>query len=323
MGNLELQGVFGIVPTPLNRDASLDEPGLRHLIQHCRESGLHAAVVLGSNGEYPYFNFAEKERIIAVAGQAAEGFPLVAGVSAYGTDEAVALTRQARACGCAAVLAALPLYYRLDLAAVQDHYRALVREGGLPVLFYYWPEVTGQDLSPDEIAQIAEIEGVVGAKLSVLNRSFLKRVIQLTRTQLWRVFTGTTFLLHYALRRGAAGVLCPLPLIAPHETMTLYRLMAAGEFEQADKIQDHLLGALPLFTGVDQDRSLAAALFKALANKPYTGPGERPAGSMALVKEALRLQGHPIAATVRRPCPPLTPQQAELVAKTLKSQGWL
>jgi dihydrodipicolinate synthase/N-acetylneuraminate lyase len=129
--------------------------------------------------------------------------------------------------------------------------------------------------------------------------------------------------MRYALKRGGAGVLCPLPLIAPQQCLELYRLMQDGKLDEADEIQTKLLGALPLFSGLDMDKTVASAVFQAMARKPYTGPGERPASTVALVKEALRLQGHPISSVVRRPCPPLSRDQAQLVAKTMKCLGWI
>jgi len=323
MDKADFQGVFGIVPTPLTAVGEIDEDGLGHLVGHCAKSGLHAAVVLGSNSEFPYFDLDEKKRVIEVAGKAADGkMPLVAGVGSWGTDESVTLARHAGEHGYGAVLAALPAYFKLGMADVVGHYRVLAKDGGLPVLYYHYPEVTGLDLSPDEMAEIAAIDGVVGAKITTTNRSLFKRVVKSTRTHLWSVFVGTTFLLRYALKRDGAGALCPLPLVAPKQCLELYDVMQKGDLDEADKIQDHLLGAIPLFSGLDVDNSVSIPFFKALSRKPYTGPGDRPAFTVALLKEALRLQGHPITSVTRRPCPPLTHQQADLVRKTMEGLGW-
>ncbi|MFO8057175.1 MAG: dihydrodipicolinate synthase family protein [bacterium] len=324
MENPELQGVFGIVPTPFTTEGELDEEGLRHLVNHCADSGLHAAVVLGSNGEFPYLTFDEKLRVMYSAVQAAGSrIPVVAGVSAFGTREAVELAGKARQAGCRAVMAALPLYFQLDFEAVKEHFRILAEQGGLPVIFYYFPEVTGLVLGPDQIEEIAAIPGIHGAKITVFNRSFLKRVIRLTRTHLWAVFAGTAFMLQDAVKLGGAGIVCPLPLIAPADCLDLYRALQDGDFDTAKELQDKLLNAVPLIAGLDMPESVGVAYYKALLRKPYTGVSERPESSVALVKEALRLQGHPITAVVRRPCQPLPAEDKEKVKQTLESQGWI
>ena len=38
MENPDLQGVFGIVPTPFKQGGELDLDGLSHLIDHCAKS---------------------------------------------------------------------------------------------------------------------------------------------------------------------------------------------------------------------------------------------------------------------------------------------
>lgn len=324
MEDPELQGVFGIVPTPLTKRGEVDEDGLAHLVRHCADSGLHAAVVLGSNGEFPYLSHEEKLRVIRVAADAAgERILVVAGASAISTREAVAYARAAKEAGCRAVMSALPVYWQLSLEQVKDHFEILAREGELPVIFYYFPETTGLVLAPDEIAEIAAIQGIHGAKITVMNRSFLKRVIKFTRTSLFAVFAGSSLLMRYILKSGGAGVICPLPLIAPANCMDLYRAMEDGDLDKAQELQDHLLGALPLFTSIDFTAAVSVPYWKAMTAKPYVGPPERPISSVAMVKEALRLQGHPITSVVRKPCAPLTSEQSALVKKTLAAQGWL
>ncbi len=324
MDNPELQGVFGVVPTPLTEKGEVDDKGLAHLIQHCRESGLHAAVVLGSNGEFPYFTTEEKLRVLAVAAEAAQGkLPLIAGASAFATREAVLLARAAREAGYRAVLSALNVYFSVGLGEVKAHFEALAGEGGLPVIFYYFPEVTGLMLAPDEIAELAALPGIHGAKLTVMSNSFIKRVIKLTRTHLWAVFAGSSFLMEDTIKMGGAGVICPIPLIAPRDCLDLYHAMGKGKFSEAQELQDKLLGALPLFTEIDMPGKTAGAYFKAMQMKPYLGPRDRPASTVAMVKEALRLQGHPITSVVRGPIPQITQERSRLVKKTLKEQGWL
>ncbi|HUT55537.1 MAG TPA: dihydrodipicolinate synthase family protein [bacterium] len=324
MGNPELQGVFGVVPTPLTEKGEVDEQGLAHLVVHCRESGLHAAVILGSNGEFPYFTTEEKLKVLAVAAQAAQGkLPLIAGASAFSTREAVLLARAARSAGYHAVLAALNVYFQLGLEAVKEHFEALADEGGLPVIFYYFPEVTGLMLAPDEIAELAALPGIHGAKITVMSHTFIKRIVKLTRTKLWAVFAGSSFLMEDTLKMGGAGVICPIPLIAPKDCLDLYQAMGNGKFSEAQELPNKLLGALPLFTEIDMPGKVASAWFKAMQRKPYLGPPDRPVSSVVMVKEALRLQGHPITSVVRGPNQQITKERSKLVKKTLKEQGWL
>jgi len=313
-----LEGIVAILPTPLAPDGEPDLPALAHLVRHCADAGLDGAVVLGSNGEFPYLDFDAGRRVMAAAADGAEGrIPVIGTASATGTEEAVALARAAKEAGCAAVLATIPTYWRVSADEAHDHLAAVAGEGGLPVYLYYFPEVTGLVLSPEAIARIAALDGVVGMKLTVANARFLRRVIAATRPHGFRVFTGTSFLAEACLAAGGAGVFCPLPLLVPEPTKALFRAARAGRAAEARRLQARLRRAVPLFSGIAAFPTLQARAFGWLAAAPYRGPGRRPAPTHGLLKEALRQRGHPVGPTVRRPHRPPSPAQRELVRRTL------
>jgi dihydrodipicolinate synthase/N-acetylneuraminate lyase len=94
----------------------------------------------------------------------------------------------------------------------------------------------------------------------VINRSFLKKVIKVTRTGLCAVFAGSSFLLQDVLDLGGAGVICPLPLIAAKDCLELYQAMQGGKLDLARRLQSELLEAAPLFAGIDVPPLVAAWL---------------------------------------------------------------
>jgi len=317
-----LSGIVPILPTPLTNSGEIDAAGVAHLVRFCAEHGFDGAVVLGSTGEFPYFTFEEKCRVMNVAAEAAEGrIPVIGTASACGTEEAIALARAAHRAGCDAVMAALPTYFKVDASTARGHFQALAAEGGLPVFFYYFPEVSGLVMRVREIAEIAALEGVVGAKITVVNKAFLREVIDETRRHGWRVFTGTTFLFLYCLETRGAGVFCPLPLVLPDEVKSISDDFRRGETTRAAHTQRRLLKALPLFSGVSAPVGLQVMVFRLLASLPYRGPGRRMPPTHALLKEALRITGHPITSAVRRPFPAVDEKQRGLVRRTLRGLG--
>jgi 4-hydroxy-tetrahydrodipicolinate synthase len=281
-------------------------------------------VVLGSNGEFPYLSFEEKRSVMVAAALSAAGrIPVIGTASASGTDEAVALAREARAAGCDAVMAALPLYFNLEFKGVVKHLSAIASEGGLPVIFYYFPEVTGLVLTAEELSRIAAIKGIPGAKITVVNRSFLRRAIAETRAQGWKVFTGTSFLLKDCLEFGGSGVFCPLPLIAPDDVKGIYDAYRAGDMARAGELQARVRRALPLFRSIALSPKLLSLGFQLLSRMPYRGPGKRSPAMHHLLKEALRIQGHPISNKVKNPFEKVSDAQSDLIKRTLNSLGWL
>jgi len=96
-----------------------------------------------------------------------------------------------------------------------------------------------------------------------------------------------------------------------------------GDAEQAVRRQRELLRAMPLFSGMDASPAVQALGFRLMSRLPYRGPGRRVRPTHGLLKEALRLAGHPITNVVRRPYRAVTPKQSAAVRRTLEQLGWL
>jgi len=137
------------------------------------------------------------------------------------------------------------------------------------------------------------------------------------------VFAGTSFLLADTLEMAGAGVFCPLPLIGPKDLKGIYAAFQQGDKKPARSLQDKVLRAIPIMTGMNLPPAALAAGFKLLSSLRYKGPSARTKPGHHLLKEALRLQGHPLTNRVRRPFAPVTPKESELVKKTLADLGWL
>jgi 4-hydroxy-tetrahydrodipicolinate synthase len=318
----DLEGVVAILPTPLTDEGDIDKAGVRHLVEFSADKGLHGVVILGSNSEFPYLSFEEKVQVMKVAGNAGRGkIPVIAGASAWSTDEAVALANEAGAAGCNAVMVTLPKYFDMDFKLVVKHFETVAGKGGLPVYFYYFPDVTGLELKPNQFAEIAAIDGIVGAKMTVINRSYLKKSIQATRPHGWKVFTGMALLLKDCLEFGGAGLFCPLSLIGHEDVKGIYNSYKAGDMAKCKKLQAKVRMALPLISGIDMPPRLLATGFQLLSRLP--AGISRPGGNQGLIKEALRLQGHPITNRVKRPYEEVTESQAEMVKRILDLLGWL
>jgi len=318
-----LSGVVPILPTPLTAEGELDCDALRALVDFCALHEMDGVVVIGSNGEFPYLRFEEKVRVMQAAVEGAAGrLPVIGTASACGTREAVDLAKSAHAAGCAAVMAALPLYFSLSMDEVHRHFERLAREGGLPVFFYHFPQVTGLRLRPDDLARIAAVDGVVGAKVTVVSRSCLRATVEATQSEGWRIFTGTSFLLHECLAYGGAGVFCPLPLMAPTAVREVESAFRGGQHARSKSLQRRLRQAVPLFSGMPGPAWLQAWGFSVLAALSRGGSKERIGPPQGLLKEALRLYGHHLQSTVREPFDPVPETRRRVLRETLQGLGW-
>lgn len=91
------QGLFSAVTTPFTADLAVAHDFLAQRLERMLEGGVKAFVLLGSLGEGATLTFEEKAAILETAVQAVQGHvPIVAGILALATREAVVLARPIR-----------------------------------------------------------------------------------------------------------------------------------------------------------------------------------------------------------------------------------
>jgi 4-hydroxy-tetrahydrodipicolinate synthase len=89
---------------------------------------------------------------------------IVAGVGSNDTRHAVSLTERASALGADALLSVNPYYNRPNRRGIVAHYREVVRATDLPILLYNIPQRTASDLPNDLLAELAQLDNIVGVK---------------------------------------------------------------------------------------------------------------------------------------------------------------
>ena len=163
-----LRGLSAFPVTPADADGRVDVAALQLLLSRLVEAGVDSIGLLGSTGAYPFFSRAERRRAVAAASECIAGrTPLLVGVGALRTDEAVALTRDAAAAGADFGLLAPVSYTPLLPAEVVEHYR-VVAAAGLPLCIYDNPATTHFEIGPDLVGQLATIPGIVAVKTGAL-----------------------------------------------------------------------------------------------------------------------------------------------------------
>jgi 4-hydroxy-tetrahydrodipicolinate synthase len=159
------RGLAAYPITPANEAGVVDAPALRGLVRRLVEAGVGSIGLLGSTGTYAYLTRAERRRAIeAAVDEAAGAVPVMAGVGALRTDEAVALARDAKAAGAGAGLLAPVSYTPLADAEVFLHFQTVAGESGLPICIYNNPATTHFTFSPDLEARLAQVPGVAAVK---------------------------------------------------------------------------------------------------------------------------------------------------------------
>lgn len=279
--------------TAYTEDGRIDTGAMAHMTQYLVDCGVHGLVVLGSNGECPYLTKDLQRTVIDTVVEACEKrVPVIVGINERGTEPALEIASFARDAGADGLLVALHVFYQVDEDEVFKYYEDISSESGLPVLYYNYPAATNLKLSPGQIARIGEIENVVGAKETIFDIDEIKALVDAT-DESFSVFTGTTLNLLASMTVGACGAICPLPNVIPEKTLSLYETIVQKDIEKAEALQNEIY-------------SLTSLL--AASPTPH-----------AMLKEAMRLLGHPLRDAVKKPLPQLTSAQAKLVRECLEA----
>ncbi len=160
-----LSGLSAFPITPSDRDGRVDAKALRKLVARLCAARVGSIGLLGSTGTYLYLSREERRRALAEAlDEAGKQTPIVAGVGALRTDEAVKLAQDAKAMGAAAGLLAAASYTPLTEDEVFEHFSIVAREGGLPIVIYDNPGTTHFRFTPALVARLAKLPGIVAIK---------------------------------------------------------------------------------------------------------------------------------------------------------------
>lgn len=160
-----LSGLSAFPITPTDRDGRVDTVALRRLIARLGAARVDSIGLLGSTGTYIYLSREERRRALAeTLDEIAGRMPVVVGVGALRTDEAVRLAQDAKALGAAAGLLAAASYTPLTDDEVFEHFSTVSRESGLPIVVYDNPGTTHFHFNPALVSRLAKVRGIVAIK---------------------------------------------------------------------------------------------------------------------------------------------------------------
>ncbi len=315
---MKYRGVYPVVPTPLKEDESLDLAALEHLVEYYIAEGCHGLLILGSGGESPYFTVDEKCRVVeAVANKAKGRVPVIVGCTFFSLAEILNFFQKADRFAFDSYLVALPSYYPLRFEDVFAFYARIIRQTTKNVFYYHFPQITGLFFKSHEMSRLYNIEGLAGAKESSVCVSEMKRDIGAVADKDFSLFSGTTQLMLKNLDLGGAGVMCPIPSVAPRAVVECYDCWMASDYSKARHIEDAIYKHIGLMNTFDIPAGIQKIAFKAISRLPFPtmiGRNSR----QAVFKETLRQLGHPVAAKVRSPLPQITDKERKNVAALIQ-----
>lgn len=242
-------GVFPAITTPFKSDLSVDHDAIARHVSWLIDNGCNAIVPLGSLGEAATLSFDEKIEILRTC-RAAVGrrVPIIAGIAGLATAECVALAREAERVGCDGVMA-LPAYvYYSDWRETRAHYSAVIGATSLSCMLYNNPLAYRTDVTATQLAELADRhENLHAMKESSGDVRRVTAIRELLGDRL-AVFAGLDDMILEAIPAGASGWIAGLVNALPLESVRLFELAEAGQWEQATELYHWFLPLLRMDT---------------------------------------------------------------------------
>jgi 4-hydroxy-tetrahydrodipicolinate synthase len=229
----EIGGVITAMVTPFAEDRSVDEAAARALARRLVENGSHGLVLAGTTGESPTLDDAEKLALLrAVRDELGSEILVICGTGSNDTRHSERLSAAAADAGADAVLAVTPYYNKPNFTGIRAHYEAVAKAAGIPVLLYNIPSRVVVNIPPEQLAELAQIENVVGVKQA--NDDELQPIDGL------RVLAGNDGTFLRTLELGEPGGILVASHLVGREMREIYDAVQAGEVERAREIDAKL-----------------------------------------------------------------------------------
>ncbi|TMF85149.1 MAG: dihydrodipicolinate synthase family protein, partial [Chloroflexi bacterium] len=166
---IDFKGLFPATVLPMTEDAQIDEPALRAYMRHVADTTIHGVAINVDTGETAHLSHEERVRVLQiVVDEIGDRLPVIAGLPAQYTDQAVAYGRDYKAAGASAFLVFPLAAYQgapLDAEMVVRYHSAVGDTVGLPlVLFNLLPALGGVLLPAEIIGRLCNLAPVVAIK---------------------------------------------------------------------------------------------------------------------------------------------------------------
>lgn len=291
----QFYGVIPPVPTILDKDERINEKGMGNLIDFLIDSEVNGLFFLGSGGEFASMPTELRKEVAEFATRYVNGrVPVLIGTGAPSTQETISLSLHAKQVGADGIVVINPYYYKLTEDDLFRHYAEIAETVNIPIILYNYPELTGQDLSPEFVLRLTkEYPNVVGIKETVVAVSHIREMIQVVKNEKpdFAIFCGYDEQFLNTLSLGGDGLIGATTNFAPEIQTDLYEAFQKGNYGQVIELHRKTAALMPLYK----------------LNSPFIN----------VVKEAILIRGVEISTDVLAPARPLSEEKKDQVKKYL------
>jgi 4-hydroxy-tetrahydrodipicolinate synthase len=281
--------------TPFTKSGELDEQAVRRLGRRQIDNGIHFLVPVGTTGENPTLELAERIRMVEILVDEAGGrVPVLAGCGGYNTKEIVHLAKDMQKAGANGLLSVTPYYNKPTQEGIVQHFTAIADATPLPIVLYNIAGRTGVNIETATVARLAQHPNIVGVKEASGSLAQMCDVLHSTPKD-FLVLSGDDALTLPVMAVGGRGVISVASNEIPREMAQMVEAAERNDFAAARAIHSRILPLMQI---------------NFVESNP--GPVKAAMAAMGLLEEVYRL-----------PMVPPKPESKAKIEAVLKELGLL
>jgi len=241
---------YGLIPatlTPMNKKFEVDYEQLEEYIKWLVSFKVGGLAINVDTGEGPHLHDGEKIKIIQTVSNVIKGkVPIVAGLAARNTHEAVDSAKKYKEAGADALLVFPHPAFIGEPATdtIYDYHNTISKNVDVSlVLFNLQPALGGVEYKTETLEKLSTIENVVALKEASFDA---KKFVDIARTlksitKKITLLTGNDNFIYESLILGAEGGLLGFGTIAVKEQVEMFELVGEKRYEEAREIWEQLI----------------------------------------------------------------------------------
>ena len=244
--SIKWRGIFPALTTKFTQKDELDLPLFAKNLKAQIDAGIDGIILGGTLGEASVLTTDEKETLVKFAvKEVADRIPVVLNIAEGSTREAIKQAEYAEKWGAKGLMILPPMRYKTDHRETVTFFKTIANSTSLPIMIYNNPVDYKTEVTADMFEEILECNNVQAVKESTRIVSNVTALKNRFGNRL-KVLCGVDTIAMEEMIMGAEGWVGGLVCAFPAETVALYRLVKAGQIEDALKIHRWFLPLLEL-----------------------------------------------------------------------------
>lgn len=232
-----IKGSIVALITPFHENGDVNYDKLQELILWHIEEGTDGLCILGTTAETPALSVTERDRIVRVAIDTANGrIPVIVGSGSNNTLVAKEQSIKYEGMGADGLLVITPYYNKTNKAGMIQHFTEIADSVSIPIILYNVPGRTGCSLTCEALMELRQHKNIAGIKEASGDISFVSKIARLTGDD-FALYSGNDDMIVPLMAVGGAGVISVAANLIPGEMHRLTRAYLCGNVQLAKEIQ--------------------------------------------------------------------------------------